>query len=294
MNKRKLKVIVSIDGGGIRGVLPLLILNHIDALIKANDLGDNLCSTIDLIAGTSTGAIISAGLIVKENNRNLYSIDDLLALYTLRGPQLFNLSNPAHEGSEGLRLVLKRRFKNILLSDLDTNYAFVSYDKTTKLPFVFGRNKVELSSIELSTALAACSAVPDYFPSVRIDGFELIDGIMAAKNPSGIAFSHTKTYFPDEAYLLLSFGTGQLVGEMYDDIEKDVDLVDTSLRQKGESNDNLIYYRFQPKIVNANPQMDNATPENIQALISDGESYIEQNKELFDKLIADWKIYIHK
>jgi patatin-like phospholipase/acyl hydrolase len=289
INKRKLKVIVSIDGGGIRGVLPLLILNHIETLIKQNDLGDSLSSNIDLIAGTSTGAIISAGLIVKEDNKNLYSIDDLLALYTLRGPQLFNLSSPSNEKSEGLRLVLKRRFKDILLSDLESHYAFVSYDKTTKLPFVFGRNRSELSTVALSTALAACSAVPGYFSPVKINEFELIDGIMAAKNPSEIAFNHSKAYYPDEAYLLLSFGTGQLTGEMYDDIEKDVDAVDHLLIETAKSNDNLIYYRFQPDILTAMPQMDNATPENIEKLVADGKSYIDQNKALFERLIMDWK-----
>lgn len=289
MNKRKLKVIVSIDGGGIRGVLPLMILNHIDALIKQNNLGENLCSNIDLIAGTSTGAIISAGLIVKENNQNLYSVDDLLALYTLRGPQLFNLSNPSSEKSEGLRLVLKRRFKDILLSDLDINYAFVSYDKNTNLPFVFGRNNGSFSSVSLSTALAACSAVPGYFPSVKINEFELIDGIMAAKNPAQIAFDHTKTYFPNETYLLLSFGTGQLKGDMYDDMERAVDAVDSSLKSVAENNDHLIYYRFQPEIATAKPQMDNATPENIKALVADGEAFIDKNKALFDSLIESWK-----
>ncbi|WP_158276086.1 patatin-like phospholipase family protein [Brumimicrobium oceani] len=289
MKKRKLKVIISIDGGGIRGVLPLMVLNHIDALIKQNNLGENLCSNIDLIAGTSTGAIISAGLIVKENNKNLYSVDDLLALYTLRGPQLFNLSNPSSEKSEGLRLVLKRRFKDILLSDLDINYAFVSYDKNTNLPFVFGRDNGLFSSVSLSTALAACSAVPGYFPPVKIKEFELIDGIMAAKNPAQIAFEHAKTYFPNETYLLLSFGTGQLKGDMYDEMERAVDAVDSSLKSVAENNNHLIYYRFQPEILTAKPQMDNATPKNIQALVADGETFIAKNKALFNSLIEDWK-----
>jgi len=289
VNKRRLKVIVSIDGGGIRGVLPLLVLNHINTLIIEQKISDYISNSIDLIAGTSTGAIISAGLIAKKSNKYLYTIDELLNLYKHRGPQLFNLSNPAHEKSEGLRLVLKRKFKNILLSDLDTKFAFVSFDKIANLPFVFGRNRSSLSSIPLSTALAACSAVPGYFPSVIIDEFELIDGIMAAKNPSKIALGHTQIYFPDDVYLLLSFGTGQLEGEMYDDIEKEVDTVDTLLLNKSREDDNLIYYRFQPKISNAKPQMDNATPENIAALIEDGIHYIEENKALFDSLITNWK-----
>ncbi|WP_107037640.1 patatin-like phospholipase family protein [Brumimicrobium mesophilum] len=291
MNKRKLKVIVSIDGGGIRGVLPLLILNHINSLIQRHGLGDDLSSNIDLISGTSTGAIISAGLIVTKDKKNIYSINDLLGLYVARGPQLFNLANPSNRRSEGLRLVLKRKFKGIMLSDLNTKFAFVSYDKTSKLPFVFGRHRRSLSGVDLSTALAACSAVPGYFDPVKINEYELIDGIMAAKNPAHIAYQQARTYFPDDVYLLLSFGTGNLKGAMYDSIEKDVDAVDEKLLQKSELNDNLIYYRFQPDIVKANPQMDNALPENIASLIVDGESYIKENKIIFDRLIADWKMY---
>lgn len=291
MIKRKLKIIVSIDGGGIRGVLPLLILDHINKLIKDHGLGEDLSANIDLIAGTSTGAIISAGLIVKKDNKCLYSINDLLGLYIERGPQLFNLANPSNKKSEGLRLVLKRKFKNIMLSDLDTKFAFVSYDTSTNLPFVFGRHRRSLAEVSLSTALTACSAVPGYFPSVKINEYNLIDGIVTAKNPAHIAYKHAKTYFPDDVYLMLSFGTGQLTGLMYDSIEKEVDAVDERLMEKVENNDNLIYYRFQPEIVTANPRMDNATPENIAALIHDGKAYINANTAMFDRLIEDWKMY---
>jgi predicted acylesterase/phospholipase RssA len=291
MNKRKLKVIIAIDGGGIRGIFPLLILAHINALIKEHQLSDNISSSVDLIAGTSAGAIISAGLIVKENNKNIYSLEELLGLYALRGPQLFNLANPGHEKSEGLRLVLKRRFKDILLSDLDIHFAFVSFDVVTKTPFVFEKNKDALSKVTLSTALAACSAIPGYFPSVRLGDHDLVDGMMAAKNPSKIAYEQAKVQFPDDAYLLLSFGTGQLKEEMYDEIEKEVRGAEEFLENKSHEDDRLIYYRFQPEIKTADPQMDNAKPENIAALIEDGKSYIQENTAIFDRLIEDWKKY---
>lgn len=290
MNKRKLKIVIAIDGGGIRGVFPLMILNHINTLIRANKIADNINKCVDFIAGTSTGAIISAGLIVKENNKYIYSLEELLGLYQIRGPQLFNLANPKHEKSEGLRLVLKRKFKGIQLSDLDLKFAFVSYDIVNSQPFVFGSNKIDLSEVSLSTALAACSAIPGYFPSVHLNGYELIDGIMTAKNPAEIAYEEARSYFPDEPILLLSFGTGKLEGEMFDDMEEEVERVDASLKQKSRKEDNLFYYRFQPEIIDADPKMDNATPENIAALMQDGTSYIQNNKALFEQLIQDWKI----
>jgi len=292
MNDRKLKLVIAIDGGGIRGIFPLLILNHINSLLVKHKLSTNISSNVDLIAGTSTGSIISAGLIVKDDKgKNIYSLEELLGLYELRGPQLFNLTNPGTAKSEGLRLVLKRKFKNILLSDLDVKFAFVSYDKITKLPFVFGPNRTEYANTLLSTALAACSAIPGYFPSVKLNEFDLEDGIMAAKNPSKIAYEHIKAYYPNDAYFLLSFGTGQLKGEMYDDIENEVSNVEDYLKNKSKETNHLIYYRFQPEIQTADPKMDNATEENIAALIRDAKAYIQKNEKLFDQLINDWKKY---
>lgn len=290
MKSNQLRIIVSIDGGGIRGILPLLILRYIDQLLRTEKLTNNFSQSIDLIAGTSTGALISAGLVVKENGNNLYSIDELLGLYSIRGPQLFNLSKPNGAKSEGLRLLLKRKFNGLRLSDLGIHYAFVSYDMTKQAPFVFENDNAYFHDFPLSTALAACSAVPGLFPPVCIaDRYELIDGVMTAKNPAGIAYQRAQKYFPDDNYLLLSFGTGQLEGEMYDEIEQEVDRVDRRLREKSTKNKRLKYYRFQPEIRTADPKMDNATPENIQALINDGNSYINNNKNLFDLLVNDWK-----
>ncbi|MEY3463816.1 MAG: hypothetical protein RLZZ468_1594, partial [Cyanobacteriota bacterium] len=57
------KRILSLDGGGIRGILTLGILERIEALLRqrhGNDPGFRLCDYFDLIAGTSTGSIVAA------------------------------------------------------------------------------------------------------------------------------------------------------------------------------------------------------------------------------------------
>ena len=61
----KPKRILALDGGGVRGILTLGILAKIETLLKArhgNDEQFRLCHYFDLIAGTSTGAIIAAAL----------------------------------------------------------------------------------------------------------------------------------------------------------------------------------------------------------------------------------------
>src|SRR5262245_7163744 len=69
---------LALDGGGIRGVLTLSILKRIEHVV-----GTRLCDYFDYIAGTSTGAIIAAGLA-----RGM-SVDDLIGFYKKNGTEMF-------------------------------------------------------------------------------------------------------------------------------------------------------------------------------------------------------------
>ena len=80
--------ILSIDGGGIRGVIPATILKDIDKLIKekTGDPNKTIADCFDLIAGTSTGGIIAVGLLIPDGNgRAKYLPADLLDFYLKRG-----------------------------------------------------------------------------------------------------------------------------------------------------------------------------------------------------------------
>src|SRR5271167_4731374 len=79
------KKLLAIDGGGIRGVLALEILQKIEDLLKAKSGRDNFCLAdyFDYIAGTSTGGIIAAGLSIGM------SIADILTFYQDAGAQMF-------------------------------------------------------------------------------------------------------------------------------------------------------------------------------------------------------------
>jgi patatin-like phospholipase/acyl hydrolase len=69
---------LALDGGGIRGVLTLQILKSIET-----QLGTKLCDYFDYIAGTSTGAIIAAGLSIGK------SVDELIDFYRETGTEMF-------------------------------------------------------------------------------------------------------------------------------------------------------------------------------------------------------------
>lgn len=279
------KIAITIDGGGIRGVMVLALLNYLNQRIQEQkSILINDC--VDFVSGTSTGAIISSSLVLKKDENYLFTINDLLNLYISRGPQLFNLTNPDGAQSEGLKLLLKRQLKNISLKDLQKEYAFVSYDQKKRTPFVFTKDFPGNEDLPLSLVLAACSAVPGYFDPVILGEAHLTDGIATAKNPAKITYDYLREHYPNDALFLLSIGTGRLTGSFFDKIEEEVEKVHHDLTEMSKNQADFMYYRLQPMIKNADPRMDNASLENIHALVKDSTIYMAENQLLLDEIVS--------
>ncbi len=84
MAQAKFKIL-SIDGGGIRGIIPCTILKFIE-----EQTNQPISKSFDLISGTSTGGIIALGLAAPDNYwQNAYKVDDLLSLYKDNGWEIF-------------------------------------------------------------------------------------------------------------------------------------------------------------------------------------------------------------
>jgi hypothetical protein len=81
--------VLSIDGGGIRGVIPAIVLKRLEELT-----GRPTSDMFDLLAGTSTGGIIALALTVpsSEGGGARYSAADLVELYESKGPDIFSAS----------------------------------------------------------------------------------------------------------------------------------------------------------------------------------------------------------
>src|SRR5215218_6005913 len=75
--------VLSIDGGGIRGVIPALVLTEIE-----KRSGRRIFELFDLIAGTSTGGILACALCAPE----ALPAEQLVALYEEEGPKIFDRS----------------------------------------------------------------------------------------------------------------------------------------------------------------------------------------------------------
>ncbi|RKU26537.1 patatin [Candidatus Poribacteria bacterium] len=137
MSNDKVFRILSIDGGGIRGIIPATILKNI-----RKGTNKPLCQLFDLIAGTSTGGLLTLGL-TKPNPYNKdtpdYTEDELFRFYKKDGKKIFDRSLlrkitsgdgwlDERYSSKGLKKVLRKRFGDTRLGDALTPVLITTYD----------------------------------------------------------------------------------------------------------------------------------------------------------------------
>ncbi|KAH7840470.1 hypothetical protein Vadar_017358 [Vaccinium darrowii] len=83
--------ILSIDGGGIRGISPSIMLNFLEAQLQKLDSEEaRIADYFDVVAGTSTGGLVTAMLTApNENNCPLFAAKDIEAFYLDHCPKIF-------------------------------------------------------------------------------------------------------------------------------------------------------------------------------------------------------------
>lgn len=182
--------ILSLDGGGIKGVFPIAFLASIEEEVKGS-----VASYFDLIVGASTGGIIALGLGLGFTAKELLSFYEEFAAKVFGGNrQLRALKGIllSKYNQIPLRKALEERFDNLKIGDskarlviptlnLDTGKVYVY--KTSHHPRFEKDYKERVVDVAVATA-----AAPTYFPSHRnSSGTPLVDGGMWANNPTGLA-----------------------------------------------------------------------------------------------------------
>ncbi len=96
--------VLSIDGGGIRGIIPAMILAEIE-----DRTGKSVAEMFDLIAGTSTGGILALGLAMPgDGGKPRYKAEDLIEFYEKEGLRIF--SRPARHRIDSLEGIAEERY----------------------------------------------------------------------------------------------------------------------------------------------------------------------------------------
>lgn len=227
--------ILSIDGGGIKGIVPAVVLLHLEKLLQ--DLSNNPTSRIhdyfDLFSGASTGAIIIAGLLSPDNhNRPKYSSEEILDLYLNNGQIIFNSSlfqeiksvsgivNVKYD-PEGLESVFEKYFGKSELKDLLKPSLIPVYDLSRGKNYFFRQQKALTSprhNYYVKDLLRGATSALTYFPPSQISTVNdqehrcFIDGGVFANNPALSAYAefryhNSKLHAKDT--MMLSLGTGR-------------------------------------------------------------------------------------
>ena len=236
LNRSGPKRILSLDGGGVRGILTLGYLEKLESLLRERHANPDLllCDYFDLIGGTSTGSIIATGLSLGMSTSELknYYFDMADAIFGKRKGLFTYLSKGEKYDIKPLRKALKGVIGETKLGDqekIKTGLCIVTKraDTFSTWPFINhpkGKFYKENKDIPLWKIVRASAAAPTYFLPLILElsdgqNASFIDGgISMANNPSlTLLLIATLKGFPfhwamgPQNILMISVGTGQLV-----------------------------------------------------------------------------------
>ncbi len=206
--------ILALDGGGTRGIYTAQLLAKIEQAF-----GTRIKTCFDLIAGTSTGAII-AGAAVSD-----IPMQDIVELFDTETPHIFRrrwyriplfLSKYP---SEQLAKVIAKHIPATPLGEIATPLMITSSEIARSEVHIFRSNYGSHDSegtpttskeVCLRDAILASCAAPIFFAPKSIDNLLLADGCLWANNPSTIAATEALSAFRKEPreIRMLSIGTG--------------------------------------------------------------------------------------
>jgi patatin-like phospholipase/acyl hydrolase len=318
--------VLSIDGGGIRGVIPATVLTEIE-----RRTGKPISRSFDLIAGTSTGGILALALTAPNAEGGpRYTARQAAKIYEEEGGRIFTHSVwhklfscdfmlEEKYPSEGIESVLSDYLGETRLKDALTDVLISSYEIEHSYPLFFWSKKARERGGRYDWPMwhvgRATSAAPTFFEPHRLaeDEDELyytaIDGGIFANNPAMCAYVEAIcTYNVDrDDILLVSLGTGEIdhqfsyeavkdwgtlqwvrpiLGMVLDGVSRTVQFQLETLLPGGDTEDRR-FYRFQAKLDPKHSMMDNATQGNIQSLKEIGQGIIADNEQAFDRLCKE-------
>jgi len=201
--------ILSVDGGGLRGIYAASIL-----LKMEEELNINFLEEFDLIIGTSTGAIIAAALAIG------ISAQTVVDLYLQQGGFIFKknfgggIITPKYNNNN-LKEVLDEVFQDKMFSDVKTRLMVTATNVSDGMPWVFKSAYHERltrdQGVKLADAVLSSCCAPIYFNPYEVNDQLLADGGLWANNPALAALTETLGHHIDiKKYKIriLSIGSG--------------------------------------------------------------------------------------
>lgn len=230
--------ILSLDGGGFRGLMEAYWLDHLESKDVTNR---KLHRLFNFISGTSIGGILALASTIpgKVAGSPALSTKEMIDLFVANGHRIFpqrykynyvgklwdlawgTLRNNYDE--RPLENLLMGYFSNMPLSSALTNVIVTSATAETQEPFLFSSFHIQRNHYEAWRVARATSAAPTYFKSFKFvlpgefSQQSLVDGGLWLNNPSAIAYEtalkwsqNVEDVFLPDNIVMLSLGTGKI------------------------------------------------------------------------------------
>lgn len=208
--------ILALDGGGTRGIYTAQLLAKIEQAF-----GLRIRTCFDLIAGTSTGAIIAGAAVSNIPMQEIVELFETETPYIFRRRwyriPLFLSKYP----DQKLAQIIAKHLPATSLREIETPLMITSSEIAKSEVHIFRSNYSSHDSevaptdkdVNMRDAILASCAAPTFFAPQSVDNFLLADGGLWANNPSTVAFTEALSAFGKEAreIRMLSVGTGHSV-----------------------------------------------------------------------------------
>ena len=283
--------ILSIDGGGIRGILPLALLVEVEAR-----RGQPCADLFDLIAGTSIGGIIATGLAHRLPAKSLYNMliadgGTIFARSILTDP--LSAVRPKYDVAP-LETFLAQTLDDFMLDGVKDVELLVPACDLVRVDTIFFKSwrarkdpsyNFALKDIGRATSAAETYFSPAVITSVPGDVYRCIDGGTAINNPAPAAILEANKLWPGEGLHVLSLGTGSQT-EVLSPANGGVtgwlpyipgifmDFQASVLDHLAHSATKEVTRCDIPLGPNVNPAFDDASPGNLAALQSLGQQFV--------------------
>ncbi|XP_057842552.2 patatin-like protein 2 [Cryptomeria japonica] len=202
--------ILSVDGGGVRGLIPVQLLKFLEQQLQKLDGEDaRLADYFNIMAGTSTGGLITTMLATPDPNDHKYkrpfSTQKIEDFYLKNASSIFpqpskwnifhGIFGPKFNGKHLVEILKQEKFHETHLAETVTNLVIPTFDIKTQFPTIFASHEAKVDPLKNPNLMDVClstTAAPTYFPSHQFttnssDGetrvFNLVDGGVAANNP---------------------------------------------------------------------------------------------------------------
>jgi len=311
--------ILTLDGGGIRGLVSAIWLEALQQRLSAAGKG-TVRDHFDLIAGSSTGTLIAMGLGIGMTPTEIAKWYETLGEDVFPGiaerlwsrvTRTFNqgLSAPRYS-PKGLERVLKQVFGERTLADVAPRIVTIAYDTISRNPLFFKSFKSEHANILLWEVCRAATAAPTYFPAhlmtIERRRRALIDGGVVANNPTACAIAEAVQLNGDaslDGIVLLSMGTGETTRPIserdavsWGALEWAIPIIDVLFDGSADSVDYIAgrllgnghYFRLQTPLKRGYDDFDNVDRTNLTALRKTAEAHLDQpqTQALLDQVVA--------